>query len=104
VSFVHWRGLGLGAVGHPSRCRHEWRLCNSGLNLLQLLSRRIRGTIEEGNAHTLELAMTNFWRLSELMEDILRYSPAENAPQQRSLTFRSRSTLRLQTFGTILRR
>ncbi len=56
---------------------------NSGLNLLQLLSRRIKGTIEEGDAHTLELAMSNFWRLSELMEDILAYSAAENAPQQR---------------------
>ena len=58
---------------------------NSGLNLLELLSRRIKSTLEERDAHTLELAMSNFGRLRDLMEDILSYSAAENAPQRRIL-------------------
>lgn len=57
---------------------------NSGMNLLQLLSRRIKGSLEDGDDHMLELAMSNFRRLSDLMEDILTYSAAENAPQRRA--------------------
>lgn len=53
---------------------------NSGLNLLQLLSRRIKDTLKEGDARSLDLAIENFWRLSRLLEDILEYSTAENAP------------------------
>jgi PAS domain S-box-containing protein len=58
---------------------------NSGISLLELLSRRIKPTLEEGDTQTLDLAMANFWRLGELMEDILSYSAAENAPQQHAV-------------------
>lgn len=55
---------------------------NSGLSLLQLLERRIKESVRPEDAHTLELAMTNFRRLGVLMEDLLKYSAAGNAPQQ----------------------
>jgi PAS domain S-box-containing protein len=56
---------------------------NSALNLLELLSRRALTTLEEGDAKILQMARSNLRRLSELMEDLLRYSEAEHAPQQR---------------------
>ena len=43
----------------------------------------MKGILSEGDIHTLDLAIANFRRLGELMEDILTYSAAENAPQQR---------------------
>jgi light-regulated signal transduction histidine kinase (bacteriophytochrome) len=55
---------------------------NSGLSLLQLLAKRTKETAQEQDAHVLDLAITNFKQLSRLMEDILTYSAAENAPQQ----------------------
>ena len=56
-------------------------LANSGLTLLQLLVRRRKETLEEGDAQLLTLAIENFTRLGELMEDILRYSAATITPR-----------------------
>ena len=58
---------------------------NSGLNLLQLLARQRKDTSEQCDAQLLDLAIANFTRLGELMEAILAYSAAENAPQRRTL-------------------
>ena len=55
---------------------------NSGLSLLQLLERQTRDLMSKDHAHTLELALGNFRRLGTLMEDLLQYSAASNAPQQ----------------------
>jgi two-component system, chemotaxis family, CheB/CheR fusion protein len=57
---------------------------NSGLNLLQLLARQRKDTAPEGDARLLDLAIASFMRLGELMEAILAYSAAENAPQRRT--------------------
>jgi two-component system CheB/CheR fusion protein len=57
---------------------------NSGLSLLQLLARQRKDTFEAGDAQMLDLAIANFMRLGELMEAILTYSAAENAPHQRA--------------------
>jgi light-regulated signal transduction histidine kinase (bacteriophytochrome) len=56
---------------------------NSGLRLLQLLSRRANNSLPEEDAGTLELAIKNLQRLGELMHDILSYSEVSNAPQRR---------------------
>jgi two-component system, chemotaxis family, CheB/CheR fusion protein len=56
---------------------------NSGLRLLQLLSRRTSSALPEGDAGTLQLAIKNLQRLGELMHDILSYSEVSNAPQRR---------------------
>lgn len=56
---------------------------NSALNLLELLARGASTTLEERDARTLQLAMSNLRRLSDLMEDLLTYSAAENAPRRR---------------------
>src|SRR4051794_22164201 len=56
---------------------------NSGLRLLQLLSRRTSSTLPEEDAGTLRLAIENLQRLGELMHDILSYSEVSNAPQRR---------------------
>jgi PAS domain S-box-containing protein len=56
---------------------------NSGLRLLQLLSRRASSTLREEDAGTLQLAIKNLQRLGELMHDILAYSEVSNAPQRR---------------------
>jgi signal transduction histidine kinase len=53
---------------------------NSGLNLLHLLARKRKDTFAEDDAQLLDLAIANFIRLGELMEAILAYSAAENAP------------------------
>jgi PAS domain S-box-containing protein len=55
---------------------------NSGLNLLEVLSRKTKGTLGPGEVQVLDLAMASLRRLGELMEDILSYSAAENAPHQ----------------------
>jgi two-component system CheB/CheR fusion protein len=57
---------------------------NSGLNLLQLLARQRKDTAQEGDTRLLDLAIASFMRLGELMEAILAYSAAENAPQRRA--------------------
>lgn len=54
---------------------------NSGLNLLQLVARSSEGLSEDGR-ETLNLAITNFRRLGTLMQDILSFSVASNAPQR----------------------
>jgi PAS domain S-box-containing protein len=56
---------------------------NSGLRLLQLLSRRTKPSLDEEDASTLDLAIKNLQRLGALMHDILSYSEASNAPQHR---------------------
>jgi two-component system, chemotaxis family, CheB/CheR fusion protein len=56
---------------------------NSGLRLLQLLSRNTSHTLAEEDAITLELAIQSLRRLGDLMHDILTYSEAGNAPQRR---------------------
>jgi chemotaxis family two-component system sensor kinase Cph1 len=53
---------------------------NSGLTLLHLLARQRNNTWAAGDAQLLDLAIANFMRLGELMEAILAYSAAENAP------------------------
>ena len=58
---------------------------NGGLSLLELLVRRSKDSLDEGDAQLLELAIANFRRLGELMEDILTYSAAENAPQRHTV-------------------
>jgi signal transduction histidine kinase len=58
---------------------------NSGLSLLQLFQRRWKENSEvfqDEDGKMLDLAMESFKRLGGLMEDILSYSAAENAPQQ----------------------
>ena len=55
---------------------------NSGLSLLQLLARQRKSGFDERHAQMLDHAITNFTRLGELMEAILAYSAAENAPQR----------------------
>ena len=56
---------------------------NSGLRLLQVLSRRTKSTLGEEDAMTLDLAIKSLQRLGELMHDILSYSEVGNAPQRR---------------------
>ena len=53
---------------------------NSGLRLLELLSRRSGKTLPEEDAGTLELAISNLQRLGELMHDILSYSDVATRP------------------------
>jgi PAS domain S-box-containing protein len=56
---------------------------NSGLRLLQLLTKRTKNILGEEDAGTLDLAIKNLQRLGDLMHDILSYSEAGNAPQRR---------------------
>jgi light-regulated signal transduction histidine kinase (bacteriophytochrome) len=56
---------------------------NSGLRLLQLLTKRTKNILGEEDAGTLDLAIKNLQRLGNLMHDILSYSEAGNAPQRR---------------------
>jgi two-component system CheB/CheR fusion protein len=55
---------------------------NSGVQLLQMFLWRRRDGLNEVDTRTLDLALASFKRLGELMEDLLTYSAAENAPQQ----------------------
>ena len=55
---------------------------NSGMRLLQLLSKRTKSTLGEEDAGTLDLAIKSLQRLGELMRDILSYSEVGNAPQR----------------------
>ncbi|MBV8845458.1 MAG: PAS domain-containing protein [Bryobacterales bacterium] len=55
---------------------------NSGLALLQLLARQAAKKLGEADAAKLDIAITSFQRLGTLMEDILEYSTAANAPQR----------------------
>jgi signal transduction histidine kinase len=57
---------------------------NSGITLLQLIARRA-SELKPENAATLQLAITNFGRLGALMEDVLEYSTAANAPLSTTL-------------------
>jgi light-regulated signal transduction histidine kinase (bacteriophytochrome) len=56
---------------------------NSGLRLLQLLSRSTKASLNQDDASTLALAIETLQRLGALMHDILSYSEVSNAPQRR---------------------
>lgn len=55
---------------------------NSGLALLELVARRAGNKLGAEESASLDLAIQSFQRLGSLMEDILQYSTAANAPQR----------------------
>jgi len=58
---------------------------NASLNLSKLLERRTKGKLEVEDSKILGLSIEGLERLGALMHDILAYSEASNAPQQRVL-------------------
>ena len=58
---------------------------NSSLNLVQLLERRLKGSISDEDQSLLTEAINGMRRLGVLMRDILSFSELGSAPQQRKL-------------------
>ena len=58
---------------------------NSGLRLLQLLSRHANSILPEEDARHTPACHQDLQRLGELMHDILSYSEVCNAPQRRAV-------------------
>jgi signal transduction histidine kinase len=55
---------------------------NNGLSFLDVVAHRLKGVLDEENTRYLTMAEASFRRLGRLMDDILAYSAAENAPQR----------------------